>query len=178
MLKTAFQKQNINHLTCDDVTEIALVVVMAEEVGHAHHDQAQDGDEDAQPLAGLQATAQEGHRQQAREDDDRPTQHLEAGGACHVECWGGKAVEYIPLLYGGSNADSFPNNDYYHVITTSKTLHLTGRLWKSSLRLRRGTHLPTYMMEVAVMSHMAGAQKISGLKLRPGLTVGSGLRLS
>ena len=35
-----------------------------------------------------------------------------------------------------------------------------------------------YMMEVAVMSHMAGAKKSSGLKLWPGLNEDSGLRLS
>lgn len=34
------------------------------------------------------------------------------------------------------------------------------------------------MMEVAVMSHMAGPKKSSGLKLWPGFILGSGLRLS
>ena len=57
-------------------------------------------------------------------------------------------------------------------------------LWKFSPQhsereqVDRGEHLPTYMMEVAVMSHMAGAKKSSGLKLWPGLNEGSGLRLS
>lgn len=34
------------------------------------------------------------------------------------------------------------------------------------------------MMEVAVMSHMAGGKKRRGLKLWPGFILGSGLRLS
>lgn len=40
------------------------------------------------------------------------------------------------------------------------------------------TYLPTYMMEVAVMSHMAGGKKRSGLKLWPGFILGSWLCLS
>lgn len=63
-----------------------FVFVAAEEVGEAHYHQAQDGDEDADPLASQQATPEKRHRQQTGEDDDGSTQHLEAGGARHVEC--------------------------------------------------------------------------------------------
>ena len=74
--------------TCDDLTEFVLVVsVAAEEVGQAHDHQAQDGDADAEPLADGQAPPQERHREQAGEYDDGSAQHLEAGGARHVECW-------------------------------------------------------------------------------------------
>ena len=76
------------HFTCDDLTEFVRVFSVAvEEVGEAHDHQAQDGDGDAEPLAGCQATAQESHREQAGEYDDGPAQHLEAGGARHVESW-------------------------------------------------------------------------------------------
>lgn len=75
-----------SHPTCDDVAEFARVVVMpAEEVGEAHDHQAQDCGEDAEPLTEHQAPPQERHREQAGEDDDGPTQHLEAGGTGHVE---------------------------------------------------------------------------------------------
>ena len=67
-----------------------LVLVLGDEVGQAHYDQAQDGDDDADPLAGLQPAPQEGDRQQAGEDDDRPAQHLEAGGTRHAERWEGE----------------------------------------------------------------------------------------
>lgn len=74
------------HLTCDDVTEfVRLVVTLAEEVGEPYDNQAQDGGEDADPLAGCQASAQERHGKQTGEDDDGSTQHLEAGGTGHVE---------------------------------------------------------------------------------------------
>lgn len=62
-----------------------VVVVPAEEVGEAHNHQAQDGGDDAEPLAGFQASAQERYREQTGEDDDGSAQHLEAGGAGHVE---------------------------------------------------------------------------------------------
>lgn len=76
------------HLTCDDVTEfVRLVVTLAEEVGKPYNNQAQDGGEDADPLAGCQAPAQERHGEQTGEDDDGSTQHLEAGGTGHVESW-------------------------------------------------------------------------------------------
>lgn len=74
--------------TCDDVADfVRVVVVPAEEVGEAHNHQPQDGDEDASPLTGRQASAQEGDREQAGEDDDSPTQHLKTGGAGHVESY-------------------------------------------------------------------------------------------
>lgn len=74
------------HLTCDDVTEfVRMVVTLAEEVGEPYDNQAQDGGEDANPLAGCQASAQERNREQTGEDDDGSTQHLEAGGTSHVE---------------------------------------------------------------------------------------------
>ncbi|TNN76124.1 hypothetical protein EYF80_013655 [Liparis tanakae] len=49
-------------------------------VCEAHDHQAQDGGEDADPLTRCQAAPQERHREQPSEDDDRSTQHLEAGG--------------------------------------------------------------------------------------------------
>ncbi len=58
-----------------------------EEVSQAHDHQACDGDEDAEPLAGFQASPQKRHREQTGEDDDGSTKHLEAGGAGHVESW-------------------------------------------------------------------------------------------
>lgn len=73
--------------TCDDVADFVRVIVPAEEVGEPHDHQPQDGDEDADPLTGRQASAQEGHREQAGEDDDSPAQHLETGGAGHVESY-------------------------------------------------------------------------------------------
>ena len=39
-------------------------------------------------------------------------------------------------------------------------------------------HVPTYMMEVAVMSQRAGERKRRGLKLWPVFILGSGFRLS
>ena len=90
MLETTFF---FVYLTGDDFTEFVLLLVLADEVGQAHHHQAHDGGEDAHPLAGLQPASQEGHRQQACEDDDRSAQHLEAGGARHAERWGGTAME-------------------------------------------------------------------------------------
>lgn len=72
--------------TCDDITEFVLfVLVLAQEVSQANNHQAQDGGEDAKPLAGQQASAQERDGEQTGEDDDGSTQHLEAGGAGHVE---------------------------------------------------------------------------------------------
>ncbi len=65
-----------------------VVFVPAEEVGEAHYHQAHDGDQDAEPLTGRQASPQERHGKQASKDDDSATQHLEAGGAGHVESWG------------------------------------------------------------------------------------------
>lgn len=59
----------------------------AEEVGEADYHQAQDGDEDAEPLTGKQASPQERHGEQTGEDDDGTAQHLETGGAGHVESW-------------------------------------------------------------------------------------------
>lgn len=73
-------------LTRDDFADfVRVVAVPAEEVGEPHDHQPQDGDEDADPLAGSQAAAQEGDGEQAGEDDDGPTQHLETGSAGHVE---------------------------------------------------------------------------------------------
>lgn len=60
-------------------------MVPAEEVGEAHDHQAEDGCKDADPLTGCKASAQERYREQTGEDDDGPSQHLEAGGAGHVE---------------------------------------------------------------------------------------------
>lgn len=74
-------------LTCDDVAEFIGAVIPADKVGEADDDQTQDGGENAEPLAGCQPPSQEGHGEQAGEDDDGPAQHLEAGGAGHVESW-------------------------------------------------------------------------------------------
>lgn len=67
---------------------MCVVSVPAEEVSEAHYHKAQDGGEDAEPLTGRQASPQERHREQTSKDDDGSTQHLEAGGAGHVESWG------------------------------------------------------------------------------------------
>lgn len=72
-------------LTCDDITEFIGAVIPTDKVGEADDDQTQDGGEDAEPLAGCQPPSQEGHGEQAGEDDDGAAQHLEAGGAGHVE---------------------------------------------------------------------------------------------
>lgn len=75
-------------LTRDDFAEFVRVVfVPVEEVGEAHYHQAHDGDEDAEPLTVCQPSPQERHREQTSKDDDSSTQHLEAGGAGHVESW-------------------------------------------------------------------------------------------
>lgn len=74
-------------LTCDDIAEFVGAVIPTDKVSEADDDQAQDGSEDAKPLAGLQPSPQEGHGEQAGEDDYGPAQHLEAGGAGHVESW-------------------------------------------------------------------------------------------
>lgn len=87
------------NVTCDDVADFVRVIVAAEEVGESHNDQAQDGDEDANPLTGRQASAQEGHWEQAGEDDDSPTQHLEAGGAGHVESYNHRPKETNYLIH-------------------------------------------------------------------------------
>lgn len=47
-------------VTCDDFADFVRVIVTAEEVGESHDDQPQDGDEDADPLTGREAAAQEG----------------------------------------------------------------------------------------------------------------------
>lgn len=73
-------------LTGEDVAEfVCVILVPVEEVCETHDHQAQDGGEDAEPLTGCQAAPQERHREQPSEDDDRSTQHLEAGGTGHVE---------------------------------------------------------------------------------------------
>lgn len=73
-------------LTGDDVTEfVRVIVVPVEEVCEADNHQAQDGGDDAKPLTGFQTSPQERYREQTSEDDDGSTQHLEAGGAGHVE---------------------------------------------------------------------------------------------
>lgn len=76
------------HLTSDDITKFLCVIfVVAKEVSEAHYHQAQDGDEDSKPLTFYQATPQKSHREQTSENDNRSTQHLEAGGTGHVESW-------------------------------------------------------------------------------------------
>lgn len=87
------------NVTCDDVADFVRVVVPAEEVGESHNDQPQDGDEDADPLTGRQASAQEGDGEQAGEDDDSPTQHLETGGAGHVESYDHRPKETTYLIH-------------------------------------------------------------------------------
>ena len=73
--------------TCDHFAELVLAVVLAQEVGQAHHHQPGNGRKDAQPLAQCQPPSQEGHREQACEDDHGSPQHLEAGGTGHVQGW-------------------------------------------------------------------------------------------
>lgn len=48
-------------LTCDDVTELVLTVMLAQEVSEANHHQSCNGGQDAHPLAWCQPPAQEGH---------------------------------------------------------------------------------------------------------------------
>lgn len=85
--------------TCDDVADFVWVVVPAEEICESHNDQPQDGDEDADPLTGHQAAAQEGDWEQAGEDDDSPTQHLETGSAGHVESYNHRPKERKHLIH-------------------------------------------------------------------------------
>lgn len=85
--------------TCDDVADFVRVIVPAEEVGEPHDHQPQDGDEDADPLTGRQASAQEGDREQAGEDNDSPTQHLETGGTGHVESYNQRQKETTYLKH-------------------------------------------------------------------------------
>lgn len=88
-------------LTCDDVTEFIGAMIPTDKVGQADDHQTQDGGEDPEPLAGCQPPSQEGHREQAGEDDDGPAQHLEARGAGHVESWKMSKREVVGL--GGSS---------------------------------------------------------------------------
>lgn len=72
--------------TCNDVAEfVSVFSVAAHEISEANHHQAQDGDQNPDPLTGHQPTIQKGHRQQAGEDDHRSTQHLETGGTGHAQ---------------------------------------------------------------------------------------------
>lgn len=54
-------------------------------VGESHYHQAEDGDEDAEPLTGCEPTTQKSYRQETGEDDDGAAKHLKTGGARHVE---------------------------------------------------------------------------------------------
>lgn len=74
-------------LTCDDFAEFVGAMIPIDKVGKPDDDQTQDGGEYAEPLTGRQPASQEGHGEQASEYDDSPTQHLEAGGARHIESW-------------------------------------------------------------------------------------------
>lgn len=65
-----------------------------------------------------------------------------------------------------------------NINTTKKAIFSTYLVFWTFGRWRLKTHLPTYMMEVAVMSHMAGGKKRSGLKLWLWFILGSGLCLS
>lgn len=62
-------------------------MIPTDKVGEPDDDQTQDGGEDAEPLAGRQLASQERHGEQASEYDDGSAQHLEAGGAGHIESW-------------------------------------------------------------------------------------------
>lgn len=74
-------------LTCDDFAEFVGAMIPTDKVGEPDDDQTQDGGEDAEPLAGRQLASQERHGEQASEYDDGSAQHLEAGGAGHIESW-------------------------------------------------------------------------------------------
>lgn len=113
-----------SNVTCDDVAHFVRVIVPAEEVGDSHNDQPKDGDEDAHPLTGLQAAAQEGDWEQAGEDDDGPTQHLEAGGAGHVESYQHRATETEPSIHKKLNIPQILNKH----LSAFSTL---GRSWRT-----------------------------------------------
>lgn len=74
-------------LTCDDFAEFVGAMIPTDKVGEPDDDQTQDGGEDAEPLAGCQLASQERHGEHASEYNDGSAQHLEAGGAGHIESW-------------------------------------------------------------------------------------------
>lgn len=75
-------------LTSDDVAELVGVIFVASgKVGESDYHQAQNGDQYADPLTDQELPPQKRHRKQTSEDDDGSAEHLEAGGARHVEGW-------------------------------------------------------------------------------------------